>query len=77
MSTPHCGPDSISKVSFGKMCAKIVRRVHGNASNDLLEAVEGESLFSDILKENWRHQLEKYQIISCYETIDVVCMERR
>lgn len=74
MGTPHSGPADSSKVLFGKTCAKIVKKVHGNASNDLMEAVQNGSLFYDVLKENWRHQLENYQIISCYETIDEVSL---
>ena len=72
MGTPHSGPTDSSKILFARSCAKIVKSVKRNKSNDLLETVENGSLFSDILKENWRHQLENYQIVSCYETIDPV-----
>ena len=72
MGTPHSGPADSSKILFARSCAQIVKSLKGHKSNDLLEAVENGSLFSDILKENWRHQLENYQIISCYETIDPV-----
>jgi hypothetical protein len=41
----------------------------GNPSNDIMEALKNESLYSDILKETWRHQLEKYKIVSFYEGI--------
>ena len=72
MGTPHSGPTNNSKIAFGKVCAKVVEKVYGSATNDLIQAVENGSLFSDILKENWRHQLERYQIISCYETVNEV-----
>lgn len=72
MGTPHSGPTNSSKIAFGKVGAKVVKKVYGSATNDLMTAVENGSLFSDILKENWRHQLEPYQIISCYETINEV-----
>jgi hypothetical protein len=69
MSTPHSGP---TEIAFEKTCVSIVRNVYDNPTNDLMAAVENGSLFSDILKENWRHQLEQYQIISCFGTIDEV-----
>jgi hypothetical protein len=47
-------------VVFGKACAKTIKNVHGNASNGLMKTVENGSLFSDVLKENWRHRLETY-----------------
>jgi triacylglycerol esterase/lipase EstA (alpha/beta hydrolase family) len=72
MGTPHTGPTNSSKVAFGKICAKIVKKVNGSMMNDFMMAVENGSLFSDILKENSRHQLEQYQIISRYETINEV-----
>ncbi|KAE9363102.1 hypothetical protein N431DRAFT_139602 [Stipitochalara longipes BDJ] len=67
MGTPHDGQSEDAKINFGKICAKLVRQISGNEMVDLVQAVENGSLFSDILKENWRHQLENYQVISCYE----------
>jgi triacylglycerol esterase/lipase EstA (alpha/beta hydrolase family) len=72
MGTPHDGPAGGSKIAFGKICAKIAKKLYGNDSTDLMEALSKNSLFSDVLEANWRHQLERYQIISCYETIDPV-----
>lgn len=72
IGTPHGGSTKSSKIAFGKACVKIIQTVYGHASNDLMKAVEHGSLFSDVLKENWRHQLENYQIVSCYESIDEV-----
>jgi hypothetical protein len=77
MGTPHGGAGPNSKVLLGNLCAKIARKVCGNASNDLIEAVESGSLFSDTLTEHFRHQLENYQVISCYETLGQVCEESR
>jgi hypothetical protein len=39
-----------------------------------MEALKNGSLYSDVLKENWRHQLEKYRIVSFYEGIGNVCI---
>jgi len=62
------------QVSFGKACVSILQSVPGNPSNDIMEALKNGSLYSDILKENWRHQLEKYRIVSFYEGIGNVCI---
>ena len=67
MGTPHCGHASNPKVALGRLCARIVKSVTQNTKYNFLAAVESGSLFSDTLKEGWKHQLEKYQIISCYE----------
>jgi hypothetical protein len=34
-----------------------------------MQALEKNSLFSDVLQENWRHHLENYKIVSFYEGI--------
>jgi hypothetical protein len=73
MGTPHAGHADSMTIDFGKMCANIVRHVSGNGADDLIMAVENGSIFSDILREHFRHHLDRYQIISCYETLDVVC----
>jgi hypothetical protein len=72
MGTPHQGPSDSSRILFGKTCAEIVRSVQGDASDDMMQAVEKNSIFSDTLKENWRHQQKNYQFISCHETIDPI-----
>ena len=72
MGTPHDGPTKSMKIEFGKMCAQIAKRLYGSPSTDLMEALENNSMFSAVLEANWRHQLEKYQIISCYEEINPV-----
>ncbi|RFU27200.1 hypothetical protein B7463_g9151, partial [Scytalidium lignicola] len=67
--TPHAGATDEAKVVFGKICARVAKKVIGHPQNDIMEALEKNSLFSDILQENWRHQLERYQILSFYEGI--------
>jgi len=56
-----------------KTCARIVTALSTKPSNDVMEAVQHGSLFSDILQENWRHQLTSYKIVSFYEGIGSVC----
>jgi len=65
--TPHAGPTEDLKVRFAKVCVAIIQAVPGHPSSDLMEALRKGSLFSDLLQESWRHQLEKYHIVSFYE----------
>jgi hypothetical protein len=67
--TPHSGPTDDLKVKFGRACVKIAQSMPWKVSNDIMEALKKGSLFSDILCEHWRHQLEQYQIVSFYEGI--------
>jgi hypothetical protein len=67
--TPHSGPTNDLKVKFGKACVGIAQSMPWKVSNDIMEALKKGSLFSDVLQEHWRHQLEQYQIISFYEGI--------
>ncbi|KAF7182461.1 hypothetical protein CNMCM7691_002031 [Aspergillus felis] len=42
-------------------------------TSKIIEILEGGTLFSDLLSESFRHQLEQYKILSCYEGLgDVV-----
>ncbi|CZR59520.1 uncharacterized protein PAC_09412 [Phialocephala subalpina] len=71
--TPHAGPGSNPEVRLGMVCAKVARSLPGIQSTKLLETLERGSLFSDFLREAFRHQLEAYQIVSCYEGVgDIV-----
>ena len=65
--TPHGGPGPNWKVVFGKTCVKIVQSIPGKTSNDIMEALQKGSLFSDTLQNQWRHQLKHYQIVTFYE----------
>jgi hypothetical protein len=67
--TPHDGPTVDTKVRFGKICAAIAQALPGNPSNDIMQALEKGTLFSDHLHEHFRQQLEQYQIVSFYEGI--------
>ena len=67
--TPHAGPTEDAKVKFGKICARVANKVVGDPKNDLMQALEKNVLFSEVLQENWRHHLESYRIVSFYEGI--------
>jgi hypothetical protein len=63
--TPHAGGKDFL-VKLGKTCARIMTAISTNPSNDIMQALQKGSLFSDILQENWRHQLNSYKIVSFY-----------
>ena len=67
--TPHSGPTKELKLKFAKTCVAVAQSMPYKVSNDIMEALRKGSIFSDVLYENWRHQLEQYQIISFYEGI--------
>jgi ankyrin repeat protein len=63
--TPHRGGNS---ARLGDVASSIARSVLRNPQNNLMEALKSDSLFSDSLIQNFRHQLEDFHIISFYET---------
>lgn len=67
--TPHAGPGDGLKVNLGKACARVAQSLPGMQSTRIMDTLEHGSLFSDLLGEAFRHQLEHYQILSCYEGI--------
>lgn len=42
--------------------------------NDIIETLKKGSLFTDVLTEHWRQQLESYQIVSFWEGIGDVSL---
>ena len=70
--TPHGGPSDDWKIGLGKASVKIAQSLPGITSNDIMEALKKGSLFSDALQNQWRHQLDRYQIVTFYEGIGTV-----
>ncbi|KKK26513.1 hypothetical protein ARAM_001005, partial [Aspergillus rambellii] len=67
--TPHRGAKG---VELGKIAAKIAKFVaKGHASNDLLECLEHNSLFTRQMSSQFSHQLEDYHVISFVEGKEV------
>jgi hypothetical protein len=55
-------------VELGKIAARVARFVSkGHASNDLLDCLEYNSLFTRQMTDRFRHQLEDYRVISFIE----------
>jgi hypothetical protein len=64
--TPHQGGNF---AKLGDIAAKIVSRIVRNPHNNFMEALKKDSLFSDELIENFKHQLEDYRVLSFFETL--------
>lgn len=63
--TPHHGAKD---VELGMVAASIARFVsNGRASNDLLECLKQNSLFTRQMSGRFRHQLESYRVVSFIE----------
>ena len=67
--TPHGGPGDDWRIAFGNACVRIAQSLPGVQANDIMEGLKKGSLFSDTLQNQWRHQLNQYQIITFYEGI--------
>jgi hypothetical protein len=68
-ATPHHGGDWML-VSLRGVAAKIATAVGFQKGDDVLETVTNGSIFSDIMKEHWRNQLLKYDIVSFWGALD-------
>ncbi|KAJ6114387.1 hypothetical protein N7486_000165 [Penicillium sp. IBT 16267x] len=67
--TPHRGAKA---VELGKIAARVARFISkGQASNDLLDCLEHNSLFTRQMSDRFRHQLEDYRVVSFIEGKEV------
>ncbi|KAA6410460.1 MAG: hypothetical protein FRX48_05882 [Lasallia pustulata] len=64
--TPHQGGNF---AKLGDIAASIIRGVLRNPSSTFMEALKKDSLFSDTLVGDFRHQLEDYHVLSFFETL--------
>ena len=64
--TPHDGGNK-SLVALGTVAAGVASLLHLQTPNDVIETLKNGSLFVDLLGEQWRHQLESYQLVSFWE----------
>ncbi|KAJ5771963.1 hypothetical protein N7520_002492 [Penicillium odoratum] len=69
-ATPHSGGNGIL-IGFGNVPARIAEFL-GYKKHNVLETLKKGSIFSDGMHEQWRHQLEKYSIISFWGSKDTV-----
>ncbi|SLM39426.1 WD40/YVTN repeat-like-containing domain [Lasallia pustulata] len=64
--TPHQGGNF---AKLGDIAASIIRGVLRNPSSTFMEVLKKDSLFSDALVGDFRHQLEDYHVLSFFETL--------
>lgn len=72
-ATPHHGGDRML-VSLGGLAAKIAIGLGFKKGDNVLETLKDGGIFSDFMGEHWRHQLEKYQIVSFWGALDGVSL---
>ncbi|KAL9110530.1 MAG: hypothetical protein Q9227_004888 [Pyrenula ochraceoflavens] len=65
---PHAGGNH-ALVQLGRLTTRIADHVLPDAHSrkDIMETLKDGSMYTDILKEMFRHQLEQYEIVSFYE----------
>jgi hypothetical protein len=73
--TPHQGG---KYAELGDIASKVARGFLRNPKNNFLDVLKKDSLFSDELVKNYRHDLMKYHVLSVCETreyknLGVVC----
>lgn len=69
--TPH-GGGSASLVALAAVASTIATGLGFSPKTDIISTLQKGSIFSDILKESFRHQLLDYQIVSFWEKLDNV-----
>ncbi|KGO58308.1 hypothetical protein PEX2_068180 [Penicillium expansum] len=70
-ATPHRGGHDML-LSLGGVAANIALYVGLKEGDNVIETLRKGGIFSDIMQEHWRHQLEEYNIISFWGSLDEV-----
>jgi len=68
-ATPHRGGNQTS-VDIGGVVAKIATHLGFQKGDDLVETLNAGSMFTDMMREHWRHQLLNYGIVSFWGAYD-------
>ncbi|KAF7173966.1 hypothetical protein CNMCM6106_008069 [Aspergillus hiratsukae] len=68
-ATPHDGADE-TLVKLGNAAAKLAESLGFRKGDNILETLKSGSIFTDIMQDNWRHQLPNYDIRSFWGTLD-------
>ena len=66
--TPHDGGHK-TFVALGSAAARVATALNIQPDSDTIEVLKSGSMFADLLAEQWRHQLESYQIVSFWEGV--------
>lgn len=70
-ATPHQGVES-APLAFGKLAAAMARSLGAQKGDNVLEALERDSTYLDLMADHWRHQVRDYDIVSFFGTQDTV-----
>lgn len=70
-ATPHSGGDW-KLVNLGDLTTKLATRLGFKKGEGVMEVLKQGSIFSEIMQEHWRHQLELYDLISFWGAHDGV-----
>ncbi|KAI9696428.1 MAG: hypothetical protein M1836_005706 [Candelina mexicana] len=68
--TPNAGHTKSAKTAFGQAYTKVIKAYSGNSSDDLLQALDKHSIFTDNLTERWRHQIDLYKFVFFWSATD-------
>ena len=71
--TPHNGAGQ-GLAGLASMAARVASTLHMQPENDVAEAIKNGSLYTDLLKEHWRHRLLDYDLVSFWEGIGNVSL---
>jgi hypothetical protein len=71
--TPHEG-GSGRMVKAGKTAAKVALSAGFQKGDNIIETLDKGSMFTDILKDHFRHQFESYRMVSFWGDKDTVCL---
>lgn len=75
-ATPQFG-GAQGQVKLGKMAAEIAKSLGFKKGDNVIQTLEGGSMFSDLMQEHFRHQLSYYDIVSFWGSRDKVCRRFR
>ncbi|CAM1505036.1 Fc.00g106730.m01.CDS01 [Cosmosporella sp. VM-42] len=68
-ATPHAGASG-RLVNIGRIAAKIAISLGFQKGDDILDTLDKEGIFSDIMQEHWKQRLLEYDIVSFWGTLD-------
>ncbi|KAI0376539.1 hypothetical protein F5Y04DRAFT_209589 [Hypomontagnella monticulosa] len=74
-ATPHHGADGML-LSLADTAHGIAASLGLHNGGNILKTLKSDSMFSDMMVESWRHQLEQYHIVSFWGTCDNVVLKK-
>ncbi|KAH7309285.1 hypothetical protein BKA65DRAFT_519554 [Rhexocercosporidium sp. MPI-PUGE-AT-0058] len=68
-ATPHAG-GTAELVALGTFATKIATLLNFKKGDKIIQTLESGSLFTDLLRDHWRHRLDQFDIVSFWGTRD-------